>query len=53
MMKYLNGTNEKNLTMSDDNLKMIKCYVDASFAVYPDLKSNIREIKNIGQGAMQ
>ena len=52
-MKYLNRTNEKNLTISDDNLKMIKCYVDESFAVHPDFKSNIREMKNIGQGAMQ
>ena len=41
------------LTLSADYLRVVKFYVDAGFAVHPDFKSNIREMKNIGQGAMQ
>jgi hypothetical protein len=32
----LNGTREENLTLSADNLRVVKWYVDASFAVHPD-----------------
>jgi hypothetical protein len=36
VMKYLNGTKGENLTLSADNLRVVKWYVDASFAVHPD-----------------
>jgi hypothetical protein len=39
LMKYLNGTKKKRLTLSAGNLRCIKWYVDASFAVHPDFKS--------------
>jgi hypothetical protein len=40
VMKYLNGTKEENLTLSADDLRVVKWYVDASFAVHPDFKSH-------------
>jgi hypothetical protein len=40
LMKYLNGTKNKRLTLSAGNLRCIKWYVDASFAFHPDLKSH-------------
>ena len=40
MLKYLNGTRNQVMTMSSDNLQVIKWYVDASFAVHPDFKSH-------------
>ena len=39
MMKYLNGTQDMKLTLSADNLRSIKWYVDTSFAVHPDFRS--------------
>jgi hypothetical protein len=43
MMKYLNGTKKKILTLSAGNLRCIKWYVDASFAVHPDFNRCSRE----------
>jgi hypothetical protein len=40
LMKYLNGTKKKRLHLSAGNLRCIKWYVDASFAVHPDYKSH-------------
>ena len=53
MIKYLNGTNKKFLTLSADDLKVVKWYVDASFAVRPDFKSHTGTIVTMGQGAMR
>ena len=52
MIKYLNGTNKKYLTMSADDLKVIKWYVGASFAVKPDFKSHTRATTKMGQVSM-
>ena len=52
MIKYLNGTKKNYLTLSADDFKMIKWYVDASFAAHPAFKSHTRAIMNMGQGAM-
>ena len=52
MMKYLNGTREKVLTLSIDNLRVIKWYVDASFAVHPDFKSHTGATMTMGRGAI-
>ena len=40
MMKYLNSTQGWHLTLKADDLKIIKWYVDASFAVHPDFRSH-------------
>jgi hypothetical protein len=53
VMKYLNGTKEENLTLSADNLRVVKWYVDASFAVHPDFKSHTGAVMTLGKGAIQ
>ena len=53
IIKYLNGTNKKYLTMSDDDLKVNIWYVDASFAVQPDFNIHTGAIVTMAQGAMQ
>ena len=40
LLKFLNGTRNKKLRITADNLVVIKWYVDASFAVHPDYKSH-------------
>jgi hypothetical protein len=40
VIKYLNGTRSEYLTLSADDLRVVKWYVDASFAVHPDFKSH-------------
>ena len=53
MMKYLNGTKEKVLTLSADNLRVIKWYVAALFAVHANFKSHTGAVMTMGQGAIQ
>ena len=53
LLKYLNGSKRKHLTLSADNLKIIKWYVDASFAVHPDFKSHTGAVMTMGNGAIQ
>ena len=53
MIKYLNGTNKNHPTLSADDLKVVKWYVDTSFAVRPDLKSHTRAIITMGKVVMQ
>jgi hypothetical protein len=53
VMKYLNGTKGENLTLSADNLRVVKCYVSASFAVHPDFQSHTGTMMTPGKGAMQ
>ena len=40
LLKFLNGTRNKKLRITANNLAVIKWYVDASFAVHPDYKSH-------------
>ena len=53
LMKYLNGTKEKVLTLSVDNLQSVKWFVDASYAVHPDYKSHSGAVMTMGSGAIQ
>jgi hypothetical protein len=53
VMKYLNGTKEENLTLSADDLRVVKWYVDASFGVHPDFKSHTGAMMTLGKGVMQ
>jgi hypothetical protein len=53
VMKYLNGTRNEYLTLSADNLRVVKWYLDASFAVHPDFKSHTGAVMMLGKGAMQ
>jgi hypothetical protein len=52
-MKYCNGTRNDKLVLSTDDLHVIKWYVDAAFAVHPDLKSHTGAIMSYGGGAAQ
>ena len=52
-MKYLNGTKHKVLTLGAEDLRVIKWYVDAAFAVHPDFKSHTGGAMTFGQGAVQ
>jgi hypothetical protein len=53
VMKYLNGTRNEYLTLSANDLRVVKWYVDASFAVHPDFKSHTGAVMMLGKGAMQ
>ena len=53
LMQYLSGTLEMMLTLSADNLRVVKWYVDASFAVHPDYKSHTGAVMTLGSGAVQ
>jgi hypothetical protein len=53
VMKYLNGTRSEFLTLSADDVRVVKWYVDASFAVHPDFKSHTGAVMMLGKGAMQ
>jgi hypothetical protein len=52
-MKYLNGTKEENLTLSAEDLRVVKWCVDVSFAVHPDFKSHTGTMMTLGKGVMQ
>ena len=53
LMKYLNGTKRYHMTLKIDNLKIVKWYVDASFAVHPDFRSHTGGVMKMGTGAIQ
>ena len=52
LLKCLNGTRKKCLTLRVDNLNVLKWYVDVSFAVHPDFKSHTGGILTMGHGAL-
>jgi len=51
LLKYCNGTRQDKLTLSADNLHVIKWSVDSSFAVHPDFKSHTGGCMSLGTGA--
>ena len=51
LLEYINGTRDDVLTLSADDLHVIKWYVDASFAVHADFKSHTGAIMSYGNGA--
>ena len=53
LLKFCNGTRKDKLTLSADDLHVIKWYVDASFAIHPDFKSHTGGVMTYGKGAMQ
>ena len=53
LMRYLHCTQGWHLTLSAKSLRVIKWYVDASFAVHPDFKSHTGAIMTMGKGGMQ
>ena len=53
LMKFLNGMKDKKLRLSMVNIKCIKWYVDAAFAVHVDYKSHTGATMTFGEGAVQ
>jgi hypothetical protein len=52
LLKYTNGTRKDKLILLANNLHVIKWYVDAIFAVYPDFKSHTGGNMTSGQGTL-
>ncbi|CAJ1944873.1 unnamed protein product [Cylindrotheca closterium] len=53
LMRYIHSTKGWHLTLSADDLHVIKWYVDAPFAVHPDFKSHTGAVMTMGTGAVQ
>ena len=51
LLKYVNGSRDDVLTLSADDLHVLKWYVDASFAVHPDFKSHTGACFTYGGGS--
>jgi hypothetical protein len=51
-MKYLQGTVDLALTLSSDGRGMLAWWVDASYAVHPDMKGHTGGVLSMGQGAV-
>ena len=52
MVQYLRATKDLFLTLEADDLQVIKWWVDASFAVHPDMKSHTGGAMSMGTGAI-
>jgi hypothetical protein len=50
VIKYLRGTVEMPLTLEADTLSLVKWWVDASYAVHPDMKSHTGGAMTLGRG---
>jgi hypothetical protein len=51
LLEYVNGTRSDVLTLGAGDLKVVKWYVDASFAVHSDFKSHTGVSMSYGNGA--
>ena len=51
LLKYLNGTRDDVLILSTDDLRILKWWIDTSFAVHPDFKSHTGGCLTMGCGA--
>ena len=50
-LQYLRATVDLPLTLEADNAHIVKWWVDASFAVHPDMKSHTGGMMSLGKGA--
>ena len=53
MMRYLHSTRGFHVTLSADDIRVFKWYIDAAFATHPDFKSHTGSTLTMGVGAMQ
>jgi hypothetical protein len=51
-MKYLRGTSKMALALEADNNQLIKWWIDASFAVHPDMKGHTGGVMSLGKGGI-
>ena len=49
-MRYLNDTRDDDLTLSADDLRVLKWYTDVGFAIHPDFKSHTGGDLTFGRG---
>jgi hypothetical protein len=52
VLEYLNGTLDEFLVLGADDICMMKTWVDASYAVHPDMKSHTGGVVSFGKGAV-
>lgn len=52
VMQYLRGTLDMPLTLEADDTHVVKWWIDASFAVHPDMKSHTGGMMSLGKGAV-
>ena len=52
VMRYLRGTINMPLTLEATNIRIVKWYVDSSFAVHPDMKSHTGGAMTLGKGSI-
>jgi hypothetical protein len=52
VMRYLRGTAKMPLRLEGDNTSIIKWWVDATFAVHPDMKSHTGGAMSLGKGVL-
>jgi hypothetical protein len=52
VLEYLHGTLDEFLTLGADDIGMMKTWVDASYAVHPDMKSHTGGVVSFGIGAV-
>jgi Reverse transcriptase (RNA-dependent DNA polymerase) len=52
VIKYLRKTNDMPLRLQADSLKIAKWWVDASYAVHPDMKSHTGGVFSLGKGGI-
>lgn len=52
VMKYLKGTRFLKLTLSAEDLRVLKWYVDSSFAIHPDCRGHTGGMLSLGKGAV-
>ena len=52
MMQYLKGTADLVLTLSADGTNILKWYVDASYAIHPDMKGHTGGYLTMGEGGI-
>jgi hypothetical protein len=51
VLEYLNGTLDEFLTLGADDIRKMKTWVDASYAVHKDMKSHTGGVVSFGRGA--
>jgi hypothetical protein len=52
LLEYLNGTLDLKRTLGADDLSSIQTWVDASYAVHPDMKSHTGGVISLGTGGL-
>ena len=53
LMKFLNGTQNDVLTLSVEDLRVVKWYVNAAFAVHPDFRNHTGALMTLRKGSVQ